>query len=477
MQLSDLNDDVLRHVCAYLSGTDALSFALAGKRFHELAVVRVGVDFRTDDHYELVLFHKGMCGVDPPRTQYIESMVIRSEAFEDYDGEIKVGSDEDGSGGEDDSDGEGGSGDEDCSSLDGHTEVRKNKSDSEGEESDNGAEDEEDAAQASESDSEGDEDSPEESEDGSNSEAAGKNVALLVDLLTGACNLRRLLLESVHTLMTCNSQLAPALVALPRISRLELTGVSDTVVALVGQTGWDLHILSLDYPLLDEDPLPEEQIRTVPVLMDTLAKFPNLHTLEIKNFLLEDWRAMQQVLSSTHRVFPSIRRLFLNESQVSFALGLADHCPNASLIDVGTFHMEDPEELPSRPFSSWPPLRSLRAPLSTLHKACCSARVLELNPVDHFCIPHAVDVADPDDADRAEIQQLLCLLKKTSPVYARLSLAVGCKPVAFWGQVAERAPRLRFLELEISIRELREDYMDWVVRPSHPPSLALPRPY
>ncbi|KAI0706995.1 hypothetical protein C8Q76DRAFT_860238 [Earliella scabrosa] len=401
MNLVDLNDDVLRYICDHLSGKDALHFALTAKHFHHLAITRVGVSFTAGDHYELFLFlRSGMHRGVPSRLPHLENLYLSFGVFQDDDDNREVA----------------------------------DWSDDEDREIDEGE------------------------------VVPGRSgIRLLIELLSGACNLRRLTLPAVHALLDRNARLAPALVALPRLQHVTLENISDTVVKFLGETGWDLLTLHLDYTLRYRgDQHPEEGVRTVPVLLGALAQFPNLHTLKITDLDLEDREAFPATQPKTTLVFPSIRRLFIAQNQALFALSLIDRCPNIEVVDLGACNLANYTELETRSFTSWPALRSLRVTMDLIHIAICTDRVLGLSITNHLQIADTLSVADPEGEDEYNIRRLLCILGKTSPVYAQLSVAVGPEPMNFWDRVAAWAPRLRYLELKVSIEDLDQKRAGWV---------------
>ena len=408
MQLIDLNTDVLLRISDHLSGTDALNFSLTAKALHDIAIHRVGVTLRADDHDDLRhYYHSVHCAV-PRRTHFLESLSLEEKVFENSNREIVP---------------------------------------------DSWSADDEDMHQ------------PTGSEAAEFPPPQRSAIKILVDLLFGARNLSTLSLTAVHALMSCNGQVAPALASLPRLTHATLINVSDMVVQFVGETSWKLHTLDIDYNERYRGTVqPEESIRTAPVLLNALAQFSNLHTLKVTGLLYDgdQGQAFSTATPSAAPRFPSIRRLFVCVSQVLFALDLADRCPSAHVIDLSSCTLQDYSELESRPFSSWPALRSLRAEIEAIHMACCSDRVLGLGVADHLQLSDLVRVLDEHEAD---VRHLLCILSKTSPVYAQLNVTVASEPIRFWPRVAECAPRLRYLELRVALDTLNETSMNWVVRP------------
>ncbi|KAI0706997.1 hypothetical protein C8Q76DRAFT_786717 [Earliella scabrosa] len=234
---------------------------------------------------------------------------------------------------------------------------------------------------------------------------------LLVELLSVARNLRSLTLHAAHALLHRSNHLGSALAALPHLQHLTLAGVSDTVVKFLGETSWDLRTLNIDYLEIRYDRLGddrpralEEQVGAIPVLHNTLARFHNLHTLKITHFEFAGWNLSGFAPTRSSPIFPRIRRLFLANNIALF-------------IEVA------------------------RIP----------------GTVDHLQITDAIFLDLPEDENEYNVEDLLRLLERMSPVYAQLSVIVRSQPMNFWGRVAACAPRLRYLELQVSMDHLDEE--------------------
>ena len=88
-----------------------------------------------------------------------------------------------------------------------------------------------------------------------------------------------------------------------------------------------------------------------------------------------------------------------------------------------------------------------------------------LNLADHLQLSDRIVVQYAPD-----VKTLCDTLRAASPVHAQLSVSVGSEPMHFW-DIAELAPRLRYLDLTVSVSGhsgsyFNEDYASWVVRPS-----------
>ena len=74
-----------------------------------------------------------------------------------------------------------------------------------------------------------------------------------------------------------------------------------------------------------------------------------------------------------------------------------------------------------------------------------------------------VKVIEPEREHSPDVARLLNVLRRVSPVRAQLWVEVGALPMTFWSRVPVIAPRLRYLELKISLGALKEEYASWLV--------------
>ncbi|KAI1786445.1 hypothetical protein LXA43DRAFT_1033768 [Ganoderma leucocontextum] len=266
--------------------------------------------------------------------------------------------------------------------------------------------------------------------------------------------------------------------ALRGLSRLELFGVradtrdsfkeEDTAPRMrFLQAGeWDLVTLSLECYNEDDD-------HFYPPLLSALAAFPRLLTLRLLQFLpRQSFLELDDDVLTTPS-FPSIQKLFLKETRPP-GFDLVGLCPNVSLVSICTEERfwdptdwQDPsnenDTMPRALGPRWKPLRSL-----TLSSRACmyDARTL-LDTAFHLevsCKVPSESMVQPDGPDAPDMVLLLDTLKKVSPVRAQLWVApvVGGDPVYFWKRVDEAAPRLRFLELKISLTGAQDEDMSWL---------------
>ena len=389
LTLINLNDDVLRRICDFLSGKDALHFSLAAKHPHNLAITRVGVSLIVSYSDELLSFlRSGMHSGSPPRIQRLERLVLKPGLYSVSASFCST-----------------------SASRDDLISRRENE--------------------------------------------LVQILDLLVELLSVARNLRSLTLHAAHALLHRSNHLGSALAALPHLQHL--TGVSDTVVKFLGETSWDLRTLNIDYLEIRYDRLGddrpralEEQVGAIPVLHNTLARFHNLHTLKITHFEFAGWNLSGFAPTRSSPIFPRIRRLFLANNIALCALDLVDRCPHVDLVDLSRSQRQD-SDLRNRHDTSRPPFRSFR-----MDSFIEVARIP--GTADHLQITDAIFLDLPEDENEYNVEDLLRLLERTSPVYAQLSVIVRSQPMNFWGRVAACAPRLRYLELQVSMDHLITEY-------------------
>lgn len=385
--LLDLNDDVLRQVCAQLFGRDAFNVSLASKRLHALAIPNVASVFRTWDLRKLRQFHRYVLHGTQRRVQYLKCLILYCDI---YRFALHVA----------------------------------------------------------------DEDSDSHSRAADLQEA----VDLTVDLLTNAHNLCRLSLDCLHLLMEYDARVLPALAALRYLRRVDFDTVSDPTVAWVGKTGWNLHTLSLDYddPEVVNRPHIQNHRCTLPILLDTIAQFPYLHTLKVGSCRFS--LSLSDIPNYDPPIFRSVRKLFLWNATPR-ALDLVNLFPNVSLVDFDYDPLYDQEEFQPSLGPRWPPIDSLI--LTSLDTVRCASQ--RLNTARHIQIGRDISVADPDGTDSRNIATLVDVLQKVSPVHAQLSVEVGTPPMRFWARVEAVAPRLRYLELKVSLEDLKQEYASWLV--------------
>ncbi|KAI0730941.1 hypothetical protein C8Q76DRAFT_343209 [Earliella scabrosa] len=79
MQLVDLNDDVVLHICNYLWGLHALQFSLTAKRFYTCAIHRIGITFWTKKFSHLHQFHRYL--LNGARAEHLRTLGLYHRVF------------------------------------------------------------------------------------------------------------------------------------------------------------------------------------------------------------------------------------------------------------------------------------------------------------------------------------------------------------------------------------------------------------
>ncbi|KAI0749254.1 hypothetical protein C8Q80DRAFT_612879 [Daedaleopsis nitida] len=398
MHLSDLDNDVLRHICDYLFGNTALNFALVSKRFHVLAICRVVAYFAANTPMMLRTFHRYVLHAPRPLAQYIES--INLGFLNLYPSDKST---------------------EELIDMSEYAHPFDNDA-----------------------------------------------VQLLTGLLKEGHNLRKLVLYPCGYLLAQSSRfrsLAAALTSdtLRCLQEVELTKVDSTVVEVVRRTRWDLRELTLGFLSLRTDGLDGVSFQ---LLLDALSNFPRLHTLAVNSYTFKDWpEYLYTVPRHPAQLYPSIRRLYFSYANTLPAMALVGRCPNAETVWLNPVSvtvankLRTPGTIPL-PFATIPTLHRLCADVDVMYKACCKYPFVGFTAVHRWITPRRHSVAHPDGENRREVIALLSVLQVLSPVWAELSLVIGDAPMRFWREVPERAPRLRILDLTISISQLNQVYAD-----------------
>ncbi|KAI0364469.1 hypothetical protein BV20DRAFT_1039388 [Pilatotrama ljubarskyi] len=280
--------------------------------------------------------------------------------------------------------------------------------------------------------------------------AADFSQACLVgDLLVHAQNLQELSLERFQPCLRKDPRIGEALGTMSRLTNLRLSTLGDGALHVLRACPSDIRRLTLSYYLEDDYPLPDE-IKTVPALLDALAPFRNLRVLKLWNFTplisySDDFAPPQ---------FPSITYLRLSESSPP-ALDMVGLCPNVSTLIYSRDIQDVPGASAPRPGPPWPPLKRL---MLGEHEDAADvlgrlARVERLHISGELRLP---------THDGEELARFLELLRVASPVELYLSVLVRSTPMTCWEQIVQATPRLRVLELKISIPSPSLQYDGWL---------------
>ncbi|KAI0364467.1 hypothetical protein BV20DRAFT_857487 [Pilatotrama ljubarskyi] len=286
---------------------------------------------------------------------------------------------------------------------------------------------------------------------------------IILDILVNAPNLRHVKLPLLHPALEHDPRLRDALRALSRLVSLNFDTVGDTTLMFIQS----LHCLGLRQMVLEfhcGDIAGRYRIRGEPVtftiLVETLARFPSLQTLRLE--LFRPRTSFFDEHGYTPHLFPTLRSLDLWGVSPQ-ALDLVQLCPGVSSIDFRLHEVTLPNDstlssTEHRAGARWPTLRSLT--FASLVEAVCAQNLV--NEVHRLHIRREeLDVAGPGGRS---LPVLLEILRGTSPVGLYLSLAVRPEPMAFWDEVAAVAPRLRFLELKMTVMSLSLDHLGWLDR-------------
>ncbi|KAI0351784.1 hypothetical protein OH77DRAFT_1429380 [Trametes cingulata] len=286
---------------------------------------------------------------------------------------------------------------------------------------------------------------------------------LILDILMNAPNLRHLKLPLLHPALERDPRLLDALRALPRLLSLNFDTVGDTTVTFMQSLCCSgLQRLALEFHCRSvalRYEIKGEHI-TLTSLTDTLARCPRLRSLRLELF-----RPKSSLLDDTGysaRILPAIRSIDLWGVSPQ-ALDLVQLCPNVSSVDFGLFevtlsHDAALSSTERRAGPPWPALRSLT--VATLVEAVCVQDLV--SEVHRLHVRRdEIDLAHPDGYT---FPVLLEVLRRSSPVGLFLSLAVRPEPMVFWREVAVAAPRLRYLELKLTVEQLSLDHFGWLDR-------------
>ncbi|TBU44330.1 hypothetical protein BD309DRAFT_43941 [Dichomitus squalens] len=380
----------LRHIADYLHGRTALSLSLTSKRVYDIAIPRVAAVIDCWSTGTLRALHHIMVRDNPLRARHIHNLVIRESAmtFEEFYGR-------------------------DDEIFDGHD--------------------------------------PKDLEP--------PVAPLIYELLMNAPNIRRLTIERFAALRRSDPRVVTAMASLPQLSRLELDGVpgdalaNESVAGNVHRTsGRDLVTLSLNCSSWWYDD-------AYPPLFRTISAFPRLVSLKLRHFS-PDRSCRGPHHTETLPLYPSIQQLFLEEPSAA-ALDLVTLFPNLSV--VGTSIHDRRRDISDDRDHSWENREPIDTPWAGTTWGALRSVILSSELVMHRArdvINQAfhlrVDCTFAEDIDYSwtwpvELEPVLMILRKVSPVRAQLSVEVGVQPMRFWAGISEIAPRLRYLELKVTL--------------------------
>ncbi|RDX43002.1 hypothetical protein OH76DRAFT_1410537 [Lentinus brumalis] len=262
----------------------------------------------------------------------------------------------------------------------------------------------------------------------------------LTELLMHTCNVRHMVLHRgfiTNVTTEVSHAIGGALRAMPRLTELSMDHVHDGFLSTIGSSlPPSLRKLSLAYILQWHW---NEWHHSYAPLIQILASLPRLHTLAIHRFEPE------KLWTPDAPLFPSLLHLTLHEVSLP-AVDLVSLTPNVRQVSVTyqphrhTWSLPPPEPW-TEPPRSWPPVRRL-----------------EFNVMSS--LSHFLD-AISETADYLKITartppsragDLISTFRTISPVGADLYLTVGKNPIAFWRELFDNAPRLRYLRLSLTVK-------------------------
>ncbi|TBU44335.1 hypothetical protein BD309DRAFT_1018681 [Dichomitus squalens] len=260
-------------------------------------------------------------------------------------------------------------------------------------------------------------------------------LSLILDLISNAPKLRRLTLCEVDA-----PQMETVLLGLRNLNRIEFAG----------STRWNLTVLSLhNYAtaLPSRVTAPPEELWP-----DTIAAFPQLHTLDIADFRTDD-KSFRDIDGYTPPTFPALRKLFLFRCS-SDVLDLACLSPYLHTLDAdlawGQFDLM--LRVASRPGPRLSPLRSvlfssiLPALYATeLMNTAYHLRITRTTLEDNLLSTHHLGV----HLRERQAAALVEIVRTVSPVRAQLAAVIGDQSTEFWQRTSLAAPRMKVLELRL----------------------------
>ncbi|TBU65219.1 hypothetical protein BD310DRAFT_972660 [Dichomitus squalens] len=275
---------------------------------------------------------------------------------------------------------------------------------------------------------------------------------LVGELLLHAQNIQELSLDRFHALIEAHASIPGSFSSMHRLAHVRLSMVGDGTLDSLRYLA-NPKRLTLSYHTEYDDPLDEP--KTLPPLVQVLARFDNLHTVKLWNF------TPPHTESAALPYLPSVRYLRLSQSSVP-ALSMVELCPNLSTL---VFSVDsDFGDVVASSGPRWRPLRRLM--LATPEEAVCV--VDRVKTVDLLQIAGALELVGfsaPEDGDA--VSQFLELLRTASPIslYVSVRVGMGGFSSSFWKDIAAYAPRLRSMELKLYhfLSQSGEDG-DWLTR-------------
>ena len=156
--------------------------------------------------------------------------------------------------------------------------------------------------------------------------------------------------------------------------------------------------------------------------------------------------------------FPSLLNLTFYDVSLP-AVDLVSLAPNLQQVSVECEHTQQSQWFPhmepwTEPPRPWPPVRRIEF---NVMSSLTHFRDAFSSTADHLKITARTA---PTRAG-----ELLSILRVLSPLGADLYLTIGDDPAVFWREVADAAPRLRYLRLSLTVKSSAGSWTPWMVRP------------
>ncbi|KAI0707005.1 hypothetical protein C8Q76DRAFT_800376 [Earliella scabrosa] len=282
---------------------------------------------------------------------------------------------------------------------------------------------------------------------------------LVGDILGQAPQIHRLVLPRFHPLSERDSRLIAAVRSLRNLETLKLDTIGDSSVrALHGASFVDLRSLFLSYH--NESigfglPIRGETITFAP-LLELLSFLPRLHSLTLQFFTVE--RSFHEPMH-TPPSLPSVKHLHLYDISPT-ALDIVQLCPNVSTTYIALGENYHHGQISPVSGQRWRTLRSLK--LEGDREPVCIDNLIPL--VHHLEFMDFVSVDDPfaNLPGRVSYARLIDTFRKTSPVSASVWTLPGTAPMSVWSEIAQVAPRLRVLTLNIGPPSRDSSFAQWL---------------
>ncbi|RPD58033.1 hypothetical protein L227DRAFT_655044 [Lentinus tigrinus ALCF2SS1-6] len=270
----------------------------------------------------------------------------------------------------------------------------------------------------------------------------------LTELLNQTLKIRRLVLHGYfisHIDEDVCVAIAGALRAMSRLAELSIKHLYDAVLPVCASLPLSLRKLSLGFMRREWN----GWLHTYDPLIKILASLPCLHTLELCRF----WP--RKMYSNSSPKLPSLRNLTFRDVSVR-AMDLVSLAPNLQQVSV-TSQLQreawdaEPAETWSEPPRPWPPIRRLEFNVMST-----------LSPFLDALSPPADYLKITARTPLSRAPELISVFRKLSPVGADLFLTVGEDPASFWREVADAAPRLRYLRLSLTVKNSSDSWTSWM---------------